>query len=251
MKYGLHYLLLVCAVSAPRLVTAADHVNLEEGLPTQLEDARPIAYGGREIQLAVGYERGDEENTFILNPRYEIGLLPNTQVSVDVPFRFGEGDKHESGNLEFEAMYALWQEGVWLPAVALAGFVEAPTGLHATGFDPGAKLLITKMPWVRTHWLHELHLNLQALRNTARADGENEYRFRGVVGASFRLGPDGIGIVNFLREQERLEGEVANLVEAGYRMQLTPFTVLSIGAQAGVNNDAYDFGATLGWQMAF
>lgn len=42
---------------------AADHTNLEEGLPVEVEDAYPTAFMNRELQGFVRYERADEAKT--------------------------------------------------------------------------------------------------------------------------------------------------------------------------------------------
>jgi hypothetical protein len=88
---------ILIAVACASL-SAADHMNLEEGLPTQLEDAYPIAFRGREIQAHVSYERtGDDKNRVTLEPSVEFGFAPNAQGKITAPFYLGNAEKRGSG----------------------------------------------------------------------------------------------------------------------------------------------------------
>jgi hypothetical protein len=108
---------------------AADHLNLEAGLPTQIEDAYPIAYRGREIQSAFRYDRTrGHENRLLLEPRLEYGLAPNTEVGVSAPFYVGNADRTGSGDVHVEALYNFNTEGLVLPAFALQVAGEIPDG---------------------------------------------------------------------------------------------------------------------------
>jgi len=75
------YLLLIASCLLPAAAFAADHSNLEEGLPTAIEDAYPIAYEGREIQSLLRYERTDsDDDRGLWDTRIEYGIARNAQV---------------------------------------------------------------------------------------------------------------------------------------------------------------------------
>ncbi len=63
------------AVLMPTGVFAADHTNLEENIPTQVEDAYPLPYLNREVQAFGRYEQDREgRDLFRWEPRMEIGF---------------------------------------------------------------------------------------------------------------------------------------------------------------------------------
>lgn len=97
--------LAAAAAVLPFAALCADHSNLEEGLPTAVEDAYPIAAGGREVQPAARYERQrDGKNLFLLDSRLEFGFAPNWQGKIAVPVRLGSADKAGSGDVQLEAL---------------------------------------------------------------------------------------------------------------------------------------------------
>lgn len=76
-------------------------------------------------------------------------------------------------------------------------------------------------------------------------------RFALLVGYSTRIVPQSVLVVDFVREQRRLVGELGSSIEAGFRRQMNPRLVMSLGASAGLGTDADKFTATLGLQHAF
>ena len=100
---------------------AADHNNLEEGLPVEVEDAYPTAYTNTEFQLQGRYERtskGDDQ--FVLRPALEYGFAPNWQGKIELPFRLGEGDTRGSGDIGLELFHNFNTETLSTPAFALS-----------------------------------------------------------------------------------------------------------------------------------
>lgn len=231
---------------------ASDHTNLEENLPTELEDAYPIKFRSREFQGVVRYIDEGAGNRFVYQPVFEAGILPNTQFNVASTFYSGNVDRKGSGDVSSSLLYNFNTESVWLPATALAVKGEFPTGENSRGVDVTTKLILSKMPFVRTTLLHRIHLNLIWKHNSGR-DRETERGdlFKGIAGFSMRAGRDTSFIIDYLREQKMEKHQEANVVEAGFRRQLTPFTLATLGAGAGFGADSEDYRITLGFQHAF
>jgi hypothetical protein len=240
---------LLVALAAPAF--AADHANLEEGLPVQVEDAYPIAFRGREIQGVFRYERRDErddpKDEYRLQPRLELGPAPNLELTLDAPFILGSVDKTGSRNLTAEALYNFNQESIVLPAFSLVAGAEFPSGRNSAGVDPRVKGILTKTLG-RSLRMHRLHLNGVWLHEAGRRDDERSDRWRAIVGYSVRAWPDGVLVADFVREEGRREDEEANVFEVGLRIQITPLTVVVIGAGAGVGDESPDARATAGFQ---
>ncbi len=246
-----HSLLLLALVALLTRANAADHNNLDEGLPTQLSDAYPIEYYGREIQTSLSYERTAEgEDLFVVEPRLELGFAPNWQGTLHVPFEFGSGAAEGISALGVEALYNFNTEGIWLPGFALSGRADFPTGPATHGIDTTAKFILTKSIG-RTSFLNQLHLNVAWLHNDDPQRGERDNRYQLVAGWSARLDADTIGIIDYVREQELERGITSDIIEVGLRRQITPRLVLSAGVGAGVSDDSPKFRATLGLQRSF
>lgn len=230
---------------------AADHANLEEGLPTEVEDAYPIAYKGRELQGQARYERtADGKNQFVLNPRLEYGFARNWQAKISAPFRLGSGDRTGSGDIGLEAFYNFNNESLRLPAFAVSARADLPTGRDSRGVDTTFKFIATKTLGAGQK-LQRLHLNL-IYRNNAKAQAsERSGRYGAILGYSQRLNADTIGILDFVHEQELEKGKTSNILEAGLRRQVTPLRTLAIGAGMGIGKDSPNFRITTAFQQSF
>jgi hypothetical protein len=253
--------LLLAAICLLGLVPLAhaqsDQINLDAGLPTRLEDAYPTAWGNREFQLPVRYQRSRQgDNLVQYTPTLEFGPFRNTQLAVAVPLYSGNGDRSGSGNVQVSGLYNFNTEGKFLPALALAGTLTVPTGLRSEGTDYNGRFILTKS-FLGT--LNRLHLNVVYFHNSqpgVLAEGgalkqERLDRFALLVGYSTRISPQSSLVLDFVREQRRFRGELGSLLEAGIRRQMNPRLVLSAGASAGLGTDADKFTATLGLQHAF
>ncbi len=232
-------------------VQAADHSNLEEGLPTEVEDAYPIEYRGREIQGQIRYERTDDgEDRFVLDPRLEFGIARNAQVSISAPFYLGNADRTGSGNIRLNGLYNFNAESLTTPAFALAATAELPTGVDSAGVDTELKFIVTKTIG-KGGALDRIHLNASWLNNDQSRSDERSDRYRVILGYSRRLNADTFLVADFVRQQEIGKGENSNVGELGIRRQLTPLTVLVFGVGAGIAEESPDFRATVGFQQSF
>jgi hypothetical protein len=238
--------LLVTSAAAP----AADHTNLEEGFPTELQDAFPIPFRAIEVQGRFRYERErNDDDQYLLQPRLEIGPFPNAQVSIGAPFLLGSASHSGSRNLRLDGLYNFNQETVWIPAFAVAGRVELPTGVNAAGVDTRLGLVASKTLGA-ARWMQRVHLNATWGHEAAAGEDERANRYIIVVGYSMRAGPDAVVVADFVREQQITEGANSNILEAGVRYQLTPQTVLVGGAGVGMGDPSPVARATVGIQHA-
>src|SRR5207245_330074 len=99
-------------------VLASDHWNLEEGLPTEVEDAYASDYLKPELQSLFRYERlNAHQERFVLSPRFLYGFARDWQSKVSVPFLLGSADKTGSGNLGFEVLDNFQHESQYSPTL--------------------------------------------------------------------------------------------------------------------------------------
>lgn len=242
---------LMQLVLLPAVVSAADHTNLEENIPTQLEDAYPLPYLNREVQGLFRYEQTrDLEDRFRLEPRVEYGFARNWQARIGVPFLLGDADKTGSRNLIAEAMYNFNQESLLLPAIALAGRIDVPSGVNSTGLDTHIRFLATKTIG-HTSLFQRVHANVSWVHNSNPLSDERQNRYIAIVGYSARVARASVLVVDYVREQQRLKGADSNIIELGLRQILNPLTVFSLGVGAGIAEESPTVRVTMGIQYSF
>jgi hypothetical protein len=244
---------VVAVVEGPIPAAAADHDNLEEGLPVTIEDAFPIAYRGREVQGLVRYDNLDDDpdgnHLFTLEPRFEFGAFRNFQAAIRVPYRVGSAGEAETGEAGFEALYNFNAETLTLPAFALKAGVGVPFGPDTQGAETTLKAILTKT--IGETWVNrKIHLNAAWVHKFDAMDDERDDRYVLAFGYSQPLRSDLLLVADIVREQELEEDKAINLVEAGLRWQMTPLTVLTAGVGAGFGPDSPDVRATIGFQHA-
>lgn len=244
---------LLAAVVFINSAEAADHNNLEEGLPITIEDAFPIAYRGREVQGLVRYDNLDDDpdgnHLFTLEPRFEFGAFRNFQAEIRVPYRVGSAGDAETGEAAFEGLYNFNAETLTLPAFALKAGVGVPFGPDTEGAETTLKAILTKT--IGETWLNrKIHLNAAWVHKFDAMDDERDDRYVLALGYSQPLRSDLLLVADIVREQELEEDKAINLVEAGLRWQMTPLTVLTAGVGAGFGPDSPDVRATIGFQHA-
>lgn len=241
----------------PAVLAQSDQLNLENNFGVQLEDAYATEYGNCEFQTYTRFTRDSKgRNVITVAPALEFGPFRNAQVSVSAPFRLGNGDRTGSGNVQVSALYNFNTEGLVLPAIAVAGQVEFPTGLESKGVDYTLRFAATK---TITQGIDRLHANVRYTRNampTVKGEGptlmtERPERWVAIIGYSRRVSPTTLLVLDYVREQLRLEGENANTVELGFRRQINPRLVLSLGGGVGIGLESPKAQATFGLQQAF
>jgi hypothetical protein len=240
---------LIALFFAPAFARAADHMNLEEHLPTELSDAIPTKYRNLELQGFGRWEHTREgEEKFMLVPRLEYGLLRNTQLSVEAPYEFGEAvEDNEFKTIGVELFYNFNQEGFYFPAVALAGLGDFAIGEEEDGTDTTVKLILSKTIGRTATW-QRLHLNIAWMNNDDAGEDERTDHYKVIVGYDRLMNADTVLILNYVWEQDKEDNVDINLVEAGLRYQFTPLTVIAAGVGAGIGDDSPDFRATIAFQ---
>lgn len=240
--------------------SAADHTDLEEGLPIVIEDAYPLKYNSLEAQGYFRYERtgrdpkGDNRLWFV--PRFEAGLFPNFQFTVEVPYRWGDASETKQGDFRAKGLYNFNTEGLFAPAMSIAGGVDQPFGEQAGGTETELTFLATKsigpfdlsgaspLSYVPTR----LHLNATWFHNYDPRPEERRDRYRIGVAYSQPVANDWVVVADLYRETKREKDQAENVAELGVRYMLTPQTVLAGSVGAGFGDTSPDFRIVVGLQ---
>ncbi|MBE7196349.1 MULTISPECIES: hypothetical protein [Methylobacterium] len=261
---------IVRAVLAAALVAsagpalAADHTNLEEGLPITVEDAYPIKENGLEVQSYFQYNRTRNDprglSSLMAVPRVEWGAFKNFQLSVEAPYRVGTASDTDQGAFRAQGFYNFNQEDLVLPALAVALGVNTPYGRMAGGTETELKFLATKSigtpdpeglsPY--SYVPRRIHFNASWFHNydpTTGREAERRDRYRVGVGYSQLVSNNVVLVADIFRETDRERGRAVNLAEIGARYIVTPQTVLTGGVGVGFGGDRrQDFRVTAGLQ---
>lgn len=253
---------LCCAlVTATLLLTAATalagggQANIEQGLPLQFEDTVPQEFLGREFQFVSRYERTHEgEDRWLVEPRLELGVWQNTQLTIATPFLFGDADEGDGlGPVEVDLLYNFNQETLDLPAFALklgADFTNAAEAGGGDGVDPFVGVLLDRTIG-DTSLYQKIHLNVQYQFNGEQLDDERDGRYEVAIGYSRRLGASAMLVADLVRFQEVTKNDEVNLAEIGLRYATTPQSVLSVGVGFGIGDESPDSRLTVGFQYEF
>lgn len=240
------------------VLAQSDQLNLEGGIGTQLEDAYATAFRNRELQSFVRYDRtADGKNLVLLNPAVEYGLFRNAQVSVAVPIRLGTADRMGSGDIQVAGLYNFNAEGFIMPAIGLGATVNVPTGLESAGLDYTLRFAATKT-FLKGH-PSRVHVNVRyshnadptTMREGTQVMSERSDYWMAIIGYSGRIAPTTLLVVDFVREELRMQGQTASTLELALRRQINPRLVLSLGGGVGVAGDAPNVRGNFGFQQAF
>jgi hypothetical protein len=243
---------------------AADHSNLEEGLPITIEDAYPIKENGLEVQSYFQYDRVRRDprgaSSLMAVPRLEWGAFKNFQLSVEAPYRVGTASDTDQGEFRAQGFYNFNQEGLLLPATALALGVSTPYGRMAGGTETELKFLATKSigtpdpdglsPY--SYVPRQIHFNASWFHNydpTTGREAERRDRYRVGVAYSQPVSNSVVLVADVYRETDRERRRAVNLAEIGARYIVTPQTVLVGAVGVGFGGDRrQDFRVTAGLQ---
>jgi hypothetical protein len=244
-KYISVALLLVSPV-----LKAHDHLNLEHGVPLEVEDAYVTPYMNREFHTYMTYDRLPEnKDRLLLVPRLELGLFRNFQFELASPFEFGDRDKKVSRNIELDGLYNFNMETLYIPGISLGGGVYLPTGEGRHGHDTHVKLNLTKTLPIPVSF-HRLHANIDWTQNAEPRSAERDNAFKYVLGYQVRLGTDDFVIADYFYEEQLEKNMETHMVEVGWRHQYNPLTVLATGAGAGLTDESPDFRFNVSFQRA-
>lgn len=220
----------------------ADVMNLNEFVPTHLEDATPVDVGKTIFQLSGKFEKENpDEITFREDIRY--GLSQHLQLEAMVD-QISGGPEIRSGESKFSFLYMPYESKSALPALGINPFVAFPTGKKSEGTDPGAKLILTS-----TFGETQLHLNYQLRHNAGRKSGERADEILYAFGMSRKLIEKLALIVDVIHQDDNEKSTFKNYVETGLHQETLKGIYLSYGIGKGYGPDSPDWMGNLSLEI--
>ncbi len=245
------FLFLILLFLDIALALSADHRNLEEGFPTRIEDAYPIAYRALEFQVGASYERegASKKDEGEFEPELKWGFLKNAHIGIGTPLELREdGDTENYGDIAVEGFYNFNVESKSLPALALKASFVFPTGVDSQGVDTELLGILTK-GWGQNRF----HFNGGYKHNAGREPGERTDLYTFGLGFDRPINLDHLFVADFFVDQsEKTNGDPLFNFILGVRKQLNPWSVLAVGLGSGFGApEAVDFKATVAYQLGF
>ncbi len=232
------FLSLFGEIGTPALAT--DHFNLENGIPTTIEDIEPLERGSVELQAYGRYLRMREDKSIgEAEPRLALGIFDKTQLEISTPLLFGEDEANGDGDLQLSILRKLCDNSreEWWPGFAIEADVRLPTGVENHGFknkvDAGITALMKKEVGN-----HNFHFN--AGFDWSNDESEDEKLRRGIWSIVFGHHTSlnqWIVLVSDLvwRQADDKDTRDIWLLETGIRAQITRQLIGAIGIGAGLN----------------
>ena len=238
-------------------VLASDHVNLEGGIPTTLEDINPIERRSAEFQAFGRYfRRAWSGNAGEAEPRLVWGPFENVQFELATPLLLRRARENGNGDVRIGLLHQFRTDraGDWTPGFALAGDVTLPSGLVERGYtnraDAGLTVIMKKDAGP-----HSFHLNVGFDWTRDESQEEDLRRFSAtvVVGHDTPLTRRLILVSDVVWHPADAKGTAdVWLVETGARAQMSHSIIGAIGMGIGLNRgeDTPAFSVTAGIQLS-
>lgn len=234
----------------------ADHTNVQENLPLQLDDATPIDTGTRQFQTALRYERtSDKKDRLFVEPRFDWGFASGWEARISTQILAGSAENTNSGDVQVEFHRAFTQNTARLPALGVSVRAELPSGKESHGLDTLIEGHVSRILKQNDPAQPALHLNVGWWHNAEPIDEEVAEGWRMVVGYSRSLATGkNTGttlVIDYAGEEDPRQHETHHLAEVGVRRQISERFVWSLGVSKGLTKESPPVHANLGTQWAF
>jgi hypothetical protein len=249
MTHSFKALLVVVIFLLVLANTQANVMNLNDHMPTRLDDASVIETDKIEVQASGRYE--DDDKRFHFRPGLRWGPVKRVQTELMLDHYSGPDDK-ETGNGQTSANIQ-WnfndQDNI-IPALALTSEFNFPTGKNTYGIDPSIKLNMTStIAGTLADPVSQFHVNYRWLHNSSRRSGEEKVGKLLVAGYSHRVGSQSAVIIDFAHEKDALTRMTTNEVELGWLHEAA--RQVQVGISAGLDVQEGYFSSTLAIQKGF
>lgn len=209
-------------------VAFSDVMNLNEFVPTHLEDASPVDEHSTIFQLSGQFEQ-EEKDDVTWRPDVRYGLTKKIQLEVMADLISG-GDENQSGDTRLGILWQVNESANAVPVLSLNPIATFPTGKDSAGTDLGMKFLLTStVSGTQKKPDTQIHLNYEYLNNALRKPGERPAEKIFAFGISRRLWENMALIIDYYHEEDTPDDRDENFVESGIHMQTGKRFYFSLG----------------------
>jgi hypothetical protein len=237
-----------------------DYYNTSSGRPLRVEDAVPLEYRGVEVGFApLRFDRDRRVNRWSVNPQLAVGVLPRTELHVELPLEYVDTRGTSSRGLagvEVSLLHALNAE-TSIPGFAVGVDLALPAGpLGGDATYASFKAIATRtLPWARLHVNGAVTIgpSVRALGvGVTEIDPVDASRWWAglAIDKTFPLRALLISAEAYADQSVADEADVEWNGAIGARYQVTPRWALDGGVGRRLTGDDHDWHVTIGWAYA-
>ncbi len=179
--------------------TFAEVMNLNEFMPTRMEDAAVTNLHQVELQASVGYQ--DEEKMFLFRPNIRWGAYKRVQIEYSSDFISAPKENEDgSGAQNLGAQWNFNDQTNWAPALAIKPQLIFPTGKNSSGTDSSIKAILT-YTFVGTiiDPIGQFHLNYRWYNNADKQQIENKTGALFLLGYAHKISPHSSLLLDYVK----------------------------------------------------
>lgn len=254
----------LAAFFAARSLCAQSYANISESRPLDTEDAVSIDRYALEAYLApVALKRTNGSLAWSVTPGIAYGILPRTQIELDIPFESRKASpKNTSGllGIDLSTLYAFNRESSSLPGLAVRGGVLVPVGgLGPQNAHESLKAIVTRtFRWGRLHfnhehtWGEEPRLDSAARRSSAGRTSDLS-RWRTSIAADKTLPMSGLLIAGEVFARREITDDASSYwsAAAGARYEVSPVVAVDLAFVTTLNADLQSWAVRFGVTKTF
>lgn len=208
-------------------------MNLNELMPTHLEDASPIDEKALDFQYSYTGERKHDDHANLHRPNVRYGLTKQIQLEAQGNFR-SERRNEDEGNAGLALLYEFNKSDGYFPEFALNPMISLPTD-GRTRAEPSIKLLLTStLIGTSDTPVLQLHANINQQHKAYKNEGERRDSFSLLTGTSIRQSEKLAWVVDYWWNNEETVS-VAEILEAGVHYSLGREYYFSLGFGRGLS----------------
>jgi hypothetical protein len=209
----------------------ADVMNLNEFMPTRLEDSKVIKEKTMEVQLSSDFQKMDQDETiFRENVRY--GVSEKLQMEM-LSNHISGGGEEGSGEILLGGQYDI------IDQVGISPMIVFPTGKKEEGIDTHLKInqSSTILGSTNTPML-QFHVNVDWAHNNRRNSGERPDHYFYAAGFSYLFSDSGSVILDIHREEDQQKDMEINMLEFGTQYDIGYHYLVGLGTGVGIGDES-------------
>lgn len=231
------------------LTAQADVMNLNEFMPTRMEDASVTDLNKLDVQGSLHYDDNWESTLLRTNLRY--GVVKRVQLEVANDTISGpRGTEQSGGRTQAGFQWNFNDQDDWVPSIAIVPQLAFPTGKGDKGIDPSVKMNLT---YTLVGTLHEpvgqFHFNYRWEHNSIKQKEENKIGKQLIFGYSHKISSNSSLLADFIHERDKYFTLTSNELELGWMKEWFKEFYLGLGVALELK-EGY-FSSTLAIQKTF
>ena len=210
----------------------ADLMNLNDYMPTRLEDASPIDKDSWDIQQSIQLEKNNED---VVTHRTSIRYGVNEHLQFEAQGTHLSGDDERgSGETLINALYQFNRSENYLPEVSFGTNFILPTGKSNEGLDYAVKTnFTTTLSGTSDNPIMQIHLNVQIQHNQKPHASDRIDQGFYALGISRLIGKYSSIVADLLYEEKSDKKSEHLILEVGLHQHLGKEYYLGLGVGRG------------------